>query len=194
MTTPSMFQKALDRIDAVHGEDPQRVIVDGRSISSELHYARRMTGWLNRLYPEASESLQLAVRAQHLRRWQIPRSQYPMDRAGYHQWRKALAQSYAEQAGQILQQEGYDQAAIERIQFLIRRERMKTDPESQALEDTACLDFLENDLEAFAAGCEEEKLRVILSRTWAKMSPHARSRAMSIQLPPAIGRIIQSLR
>lgn len=193
MATPSKFQLVLDRIDAVHGEDPKQVVVDGRSISSDLHYAQRLTGWLKRLYPEASESLQLAVRAQHLRRRQIPRSRYPMDRAGYHQWRKALAQSYAEQAGQILKEAGYEQADIERIRFLIRRERMKTDPESQALEDTACLDFLENDLEAFAAGCEEEKLRVILSRTWAKMSPHARQVALTIQLPPAIGKIIQSL-
>ena len=49
-----------------------------------------MTGWLERIEPKASEALQLAVRAQHIARWRIARDEYPMGRAGYLAWRKAL--------------------------------------------------------------------------------------------------------
>ncbi|MCC7349705.1 MAG: DUF4202 domain-containing protein [Phycisphaerales bacterium] len=193
MSQSARYQQALSLIDAAHAEDARQTTVDGRPIAVELLYAMRLTGWLNRLYPDAGESLLLAVRAQHLRRWRIPRDQYPMDRAGYLKWRKDLSQFHAQQAGELLRQVGYEEADIARIQSLVRRERLKSDPDSQAVEDVACLDFMEHDLEEFSAGRDEEQLRTILSRTWIKMSPLARQAAGSIALPPAIGRIIHSL-
>ncbi|MCC6423001.1 MAG: DUF4202 domain-containing protein [Phycisphaerales bacterium] len=193
MSHTSRFDRALSLIDAAHAEDSRQSTLDGKSIPTELLYARRLSGWLDRLHPDAGESLRLAVRAQHLRRWRIPRDQYPMDRAGYLKWRKDLAQFHAQQAGELLQQAGYEPDAIGRIQSLIRREKLKLDAESQAVEDVACLDFMEHDLAEFAVGRDQEQMRTILTRTWAKMSPQARQAALSIQLPSAIRSIINSL-
>ena len=50
-------------------------------------YARRLTEWVLKLAPEASQSLRLAARCQHLCRWMIPRETQPMTRAGYLRWR-----------------------------------------------------------------------------------------------------------
>lgn len=193
MTRASRIDHAMALIDAAHAEDPRKSMVDGHPVADGLLYARRLTGWLNRIYPDAGEPLLLAVRAQHLRRWRIPRDQYPMDRAGYLKWRKDLAQFHAQQAGELLEQAGYDPSAIGHIQSLIRRERLKSDPDAQAVEDVACLDFMEHDLEEFAVGRDEQQMRTILTRTWAKMSPLARRTAQSIQQPPAILQIINSL-
>lgn len=193
MTPSNPFSLALSLIDAAHAEDPRQTTIDGRPIAAELLYATRMTNCLNRLHPDAGEPLRLAVRAQHLRRWRIPRNQFPMDRAGYHQWRTALAISHARQAGPILQQAGYDSTIIARIQSLICKERLKSDPDAQALEDVACLVFMEHDLEEFAVGRDADQLRTILSRTWAKMSPRARQASNSIQLPAPIRQILNAL-
>src|SRR2546423_14169899 len=91
------FKFAMEKIDAAHAEDPERSAWEGADYPSELLYAQRMTYWLGRLNPAASEELQLAVRCQHLRRWRIPRGQFPMTRAGYHQWRTTLARFHADQ-------------------------------------------------------------------------------------------------
>ena len=177
---------ALSRIDAAHAEDPRRVPAPGGpDVPYELHYARRMTRWLDRLEPRASAALRLAVRCQHLRRWTIPRSQYPMTRAGYHQWRTALARSHADEAGRILRSAGCDDATVARVQSLVRKEGLKTDPETQTLEDVACLVFLEDEFAAFARKHEEEKVLAILGRTWGKMSERGRAAALGLDLGPA---------
>jgi hypothetical protein len=142
-----------------------------------------MTGWLERLAPEASEPLRLAIRAQHLCRWTIPRSQYPMDRRGYHQWRTHLARFHAEKAGEILCEVGYDAATIARVQALLRKEGLKSDPETQLLEDVACLVFLESYFADFSRQHDEEKLITILRRTWLKMSPRGHQAALALDLP-----------
>src|SRR5260221_13458894 len=100
------FQRAIERFDAANAQDPNRVVVEGGEHPKELRYAQRMTRWLERLEPQASEALRLAARSQHIRRWTIPRSAYPMDRAGYHRWRTDLARFHAETAGEILREVG----------------------------------------------------------------------------------------
>jgi hypothetical protein len=81
------FETAISRIDAANAEDPNTILVDGAERPAELVYSERMSLTLARLVPEASEALRLAARAQHLRRWTIPRDTFSMDRAGYHRWR-----------------------------------------------------------------------------------------------------------
>ncbi len=174
------FTTALQRIDATHAEDPRRE--GGEPL--ELVYARRMSAWLERLVPEASEALRLAVRAQHLRRWTVPRADYPEGREGYRAWRTTLARMHAEAAGAIVREAGYDEATVARVQALIRKEGIKRDPETQALEDAACLVFLEHQLDDFArqhAG-EEDKLLKVLGNTWAKMSGEGRTAALGLAL------------
>ena len=191
-TTPDRFRLALDRIDAAHAEDPEQAPgPDGGGVPEELLYARRMTEWLGLLEPGASEALRLAVRCQHLRRWAIPRSQYPMTRAGYHQWRTALARFHAEEAGRILRSAGYDDATVARVQSLVRKEGLKTDPETQTLEDVACLVFLEDQLADFAPRHDEQKVLTILRRTWGKMSDRGRAAALGLDLGPTERALIE---
>jgi Domain of unknown function (DUF4202) len=181
------FQTAMARFDAAHGEDPQ--VIDG--VASQLLYAQRMTDWLGRLYPEASEALRLAARSQHIRRWKIPRSSYPMTRGGYHKWRTALYSFHADTAAGILVECGYDEPTIARVRSLLRKEKLKTDPEMQALEDVICLVFLEYELADFAPRHEEEKVIGILRRTWGKMSGHGHAAALALPLSPALGLLIK---
>src|SRR5581483_7007538 len=178
------FFEAIKRIDAANAEDPNRGSVDGREAPAELLYGQRMTRWLDRLEPQASEPLRLAVRSQHLCRWMIPRNSYPMTRAGYLQWRAALGRFHAEKAGQILHDVGYDEPTISRVQSLVRKERLKADAEAQTLEDVACLDFLEEDFAELVSkhAGDEEKLLNILRRTWKKMSPRGHEAAMTLKL------------
>jgi hypothetical protein len=89
------FARALAAIDAVHAEDPEK----DRGEPKELVYAQRMSDWLAKLAPQASEALRLAVRCQHLRRWAIPRGAYPEGKVGYLRWRKEESLAHAALAG-----------------------------------------------------------------------------------------------
>jgi hypothetical protein len=183
--TPSeqRFVHAIERIDRANEGDPNE--------PGTLDYARRMTAWLQRLYPHASQALRLAVRAQHIRRWTFPRDRFPMTRAGYHQWRTAAARFHADEAARILREVGYDDATVARVQSLLRKEGLKSDPETQALEDCTCLTFLERDFAAFAAKHDDEKVVGIVQRTWGKMSPRGREAAVGLELPPNARQLIE---
>ncbi len=167
--------RAIERFDALNAQDPY-----GR----ELTYARRMTQWLLKLEPHASQPLQLAARAQHLMRWSIPRDSFPKDRAGYIRWRTTLYDFHADRAAEVLRDVGWDPATIDRVRSLIRKQDLKTDPEAQLLEDVVCLVFLENDFADFAHDKDEPKLLRILRKTWGKMSPRGHAAAMTLPLGP----------
>ena len=181
------FTAAIAKFDAANAQDPTLVA----GVPAELLYSRRMTDWLNRLYPDADEVLQLAAHAQHVRRWTIPRSSYPMTRMGYHKWRTSLYSFHADTAAEILRQVGYDDAAIARVRSLLRKEKLNSDPQMQMLEDVACLVFLENYFADFAPRHDEEKVIVILRRTWKKMSEHAHAAALKLPLPPEARRLVE---
>lgn len=176
------FAAAIERMDAFNRADPNHEIVAGRKYPKELLYAERMTAWLARLAPDASDALRLAARSQHIGRWTLPRSHYPMDRRGYHQWRTALAHFHARTAREIMQDTGYDEATIVRVENLLKKTHLKNDPEAQRLEDTACLVFLEHYFSAFAQKHDEKKLIEILQKTWKKMSVQAQQTALTLTL------------
>jgi hypothetical protein len=181
------FEKAIALFDAANSLDPN--LTGGEP--AQLVYARRMTHWLNRVYPDAAEPLRLAARSQHIRRWMIPRASYPMDRAGYHRWRTALYSFHADDAAKILEQVGYDPETIGRVRSLLKKEKLKVDPQMQALEDVICLVFLEYEFADFAAKHDEAKLIVILRRTWAKMTPRGREEALKLNLPPEARALVE---
>lgn len=189
-SNPDRFHAAITRFDAANSEDPRKESVDGKDIPRELAYARRMSAWLDRLAPDASEPLKLAARCQHIRRWSIPRGDYPMGKAGYYQWRTTLAKFHAETAGKILKDAGYDDATIARVQSLVRKERLQIDPETQLLEDVICLVFLENYFAGFARQHDEEKLIDIVRKTWKKMSERGRQAALRLKLAPEIQALV----
>ncbi len=182
MTFDPRFQVALDRFDALNGQDPHTELVEGRPEPKELLYARRMTQWLHRLEPGASIPLQLAARSQHLMRWHIPRETFPKDRAGYIRWRTTLYDFHADRAAEVLRDVGYDDATIDRVRSLIRKQNLQTDPEAQTLEDVICLVFLEHYFAEFARDHDEEKLIRILRKTWKKMSDRGHAAAMKLKL------------
>ncbi len=178
------MQLAFGKMDELNAGDPNRETVDGIEVPKELVYARRMTVWLERFEPEASEELRLAARSQHIARWKIPRSDYPEGKAGYKQWRTDLASFHADTAAHILRASGYDEETIERVRALLRKKRLKSDAEVQTLEDVACLVFLDAYFDDFAAKHTDEKVVDILRKTWFKMSERGHQVALQLPLSP----------
>ncbi|KAG6072479.1 hypothetical protein E4U31_003490 [Claviceps sp. LM219 group G6] len=187
---PPAYEQALRLIDQAHAEDPTKV--DGPDGSGaepyELHYALKMTKWLERRCPNASPALQVACRAQHFRRWEMPRSTFPMTRPGYLSWRARQKSQAASQVSSLLasqlSQLSLPDGERERIAALIRKEGLATDDETQVLEDVACLVFLDDQLDAFEAKehVNEEKMVIILGKTWAKMTEQGRKLALEMDL------------
>lgn len=190
-TDPVRFAEALRRFDEENAQDPNRIEVDGRLQPRELVYARWLTEWVLRLCPQASEALRLAARCQHLRRWEIPRESFPMDRAGYLRWRTTLQRFHAEQSGRILREVGYPESMVRRVQDLNQKKGLPQDPEMQVLEDALCLVFLEHQLEELARKTSEDTLVNALAKSWKKMSPAGRAAASAITLPERLKALLQ---
>ena len=183
-TAADRFRRAVERFDAANAEDPNRERVDGAEQPKELVYARRMTARLDRFRPDAPETVRLAARCQHVRRWTIPRAGYPAGREGYRRWRADLARFHAETAAAVLRGVGYADDVVGRVEALLRKERLKADPDAQLLEDVVCLVFLEHYLAGFAPKHDDEKLAGVLRKTWRKMSDAGRRAALALDLPP----------
>jgi tRNAThr (cytosine32-N3)-methyltransferase len=185
------FARARAAIDAAHAADP-RPAADGRP--AELVYAERMEAWVARLVPDASPLLRLAARCQHLERWTTPRDSYPLDKAGYHAWRRGLYVKQAERARQLLLEAGVAPEPAAEVATWVSKTGLKTNPGTQALEDAACLVFLENEIADFAvshADYPEEKFVDILRKTWRKMSPAAHAAALALELPAPIAALVR---
>lgn len=178
------FLHTLSLFDAANAEDPNQ----DEGQPKELLYGKRMSDMIGRFAPDASEASQLAVRAQHIRRWTVPRNTYPMTKEGYHAWRTGLYTLQADTAGELMRQAGYDVAMIERVKKAVGKRGIKINPETQLLEDVADLVFIEHYLVAFVQSkpeYDEEKWLEIIRRTWGKMSKGAQAFALSgkIRLP-----------
>jgi tRNAThr (cytosine32-N3)-methyltransferase len=184
------YERARELIDAAHAADPHRV-PEGRA--AEQVYADRMEQWVARLVPGAAPLLRLAARCQHLERWSVPRASFPMDRPGYLRWRKSLYTKQAERARELLQQAGVSATEAAEVAGWVSKTGLKTNVGTQALEDAACLVFLENEITAFAAQHAEyprEKFVEIIRKTWRKMSPPAQTMARGLALPPGIAELV----
>ncbi|KAI9677034.1 MAG: hypothetical protein M1817_006873 [Caeruleum heppii] len=178
----SPYEKALHLIDEAHAQDPTTISINGHETPYELHYARKMTSYLDKLYPDAPPTLRLAIRAQHFRRWEVPRSSYPMTKPGYYAWRTGLKTRQATQASQICLSAGFSAVDADRIAALIRKEDLKQDDETQVLEDVACLVFLDDQFEEFERLHDEEKILGILRKTWRKMGENGRREVGNIEM------------
>lgn len=177
-----LYAAACEAIDRASGEDPKR---------EEPVYSRRMVGWVSKLAPQASEELLLAARAQHLRRWTIPRSKYPADQAGYLSWRQTLKRFHAETLAGIMRAAGYSETSVAKGCALLVQKHLAQDPEGQTLEDAACLVFLEFEFPAFSGKTAPDKMVEILRKSWRKMSPAARARGLELRLEPAELALVQ---
>jgi hypothetical protein len=185
-----MYARARELIDAAHAADPKHT-PEGQP--AELVYAGRMEAWVAALVPDAPPLLRLAARCQHLERWSVPRASFPDGKVGYLTWRKSLYKKQADRARELLQQAGVAGAEADEVATWVSKTGLKTNPGTQALEDAACLVFLENEIEAFAAqhaDYSREKFVDIIRKTWKKMSPRAQELARTIALPPAIAALV----
>jgi len=175
------FSEALRRFDEENRQDPNLLILDGVAHPQELLYAERLTDWVLRLDPEASEHLLLAARSQHICRWTIPRDTYEMTRAGYLRWRSDLKQFHAGKSAEILRDVGYDEETIARVRTLNLKKLLGRDPACQVLEDALCLVTLQYQLADLVAKTEPAKIVEILRKTWKKMSRAAHEHALTLR-------------
>lgn len=193
MELSANYTAVVALIDAANAGDPVSVEFKGATHPKEVVYAERHLAWVLRLQPEASELLQIAAQTQHICRWESPRSDYPMTRAGYLKWREALKHFHAKRAGELMAQADYDAAGIERVQSLNLKKGIKADSECQALEDALCLTFLELGFDALIAKHAEEKVLSVVQKTAQKMSEAGRALIGTIAFSEAGQHLLKQL-
>ena len=132
------LENVLAQIDAFNSKDPRGI---------ETPYSERLTRWVLKLNPSPSEPLRIAARGQHMGRWIIPRSIYPMDRGGYLRWREELKRFHAKTVGEIMAREGYADGEIDAVKQIILKKNFQANPDAQTIEDALCLVFLESQFE-----------------------------------------------
>ena len=194
--TQQQFDKAIELIDASNNEDPNIETSKGKDWPKELLYSHRMSNMLERYDADADDAAKIYVRAQHIQRWKSPRSDFPMNRKGYHQWRRALYIYHAETTAALLEQAGYENEFIERVKLAISKKSLKTNADTQLLEDVIALVFIEHYMQAFAdkhPEYDEEKWIDIIRKTWDKMSERGQAFALggNIVLPEPLVPLIQ---
>lgn len=197
MTEQTIYEKTVALIDAANSEDPNRVTDEaGKEWPKELLYSHRMSDMLQRFAPDADDAMKIAIRAQHIQRWKSPRDNYPMNREGYMKWRTELYKFHADTVGALMQQAGYDDESIERVKKAVGKRGIKSNPDTQLLEDVTDLVFIEHYMLEFAAKhpeYDEEKWLDIIRKTWRKMSEQGQQFALSgkITLPEPLIPLIQ---
>jgi hypothetical protein len=194
--TKECFDKAKELIDAANSQDPNQEISEGKAWPKELLYSRRMLDMLERYAPDADDAMKLAASAQHIQHWKSPRSDYPMNRKGYHQWRAGLYKFHTDTIADLLAKAGYENEFIARVTQAVGKKSLKANPDTQLLEDVAGLVFLEHYLLDFAnkhPEYDEQKWLDIIRKIWNKMSVHAHHYALGgrIKFPDSLVGIIR---
>ncbi len=188
MSQSARFDEVIKAIDAANADDPRSTDVGGVKRPYEVVYAERMTERLAAMYPDASEVLRIAARAQHIRRWDVPRDRFPEGRAGYNDWRKTCREHHAKLITGIMAKAGYSDDEIARVVMMVKKEQLKKDRESQALENVVDVVFVEHYIDEFLAkysSYDEDKVLDIVGKTLRKMSPKGHQAALALDLPEA---------
>jgi hypothetical protein len=197
MTTP--LKNVLSAIDKINQTDTNITLVDGIEHPKELIYGQRMSQCLAKHWVDASELLQIAVRAQHIKRWHLKRSEFEQGKAGYYQWRIALGKFHGELTASIMLECGYTAEQAEQTAEIIRKDlirqgKAKINDDSQTLEDVACLVFLEHYFDEFSAqyiaANNEQKIIRIVKLTWNKMSERGHEIALTLPLPEHLSALV----
>lgn len=185
------FESAHVRFREQNGQDPNRVVVDGKERPREQVAAERLVEWVKKLAPQGSEALQLAAGCQHLRRWEIPRGSYEAGRLGYLRWRKDLGRFHADEAAKILRSVGYDEPTVEAVRQINMKLGLQTNPDCATMEDALCLSFLEHEYGDFADKHPDDKVVDIVRKTWKKMTEQGRSVALTLPLGGRAGELVR---
>ncbi len=187
----SRLAEALAKIDEVNARDPNLRQCGGDLVAKELLYSQRMSAWLAKVDPGASDELQIACRAQHIARWKSPRASYPAGRTGYKAWRAETLLFHARTTSEILAQIGVASPMIQQVSELLKKLHLGDRGDAQTLEDVACLVFLEFELEAFLSKHEKEKVMRVLRKTWSKMSENAHQQALELESPALVVELLR---
>ena len=170
----------LAAVDAANADDPNTIVVDGVERPKELAHAELMTDWVRRLDPDCTDEQLIAARAHHLRRWALPRDTYPEGRSGYLRWRAELKKRHADEVGAIMREAGYGDESVARVQAIVRKQGLGSDPAVQVHEDALCLVFLRTQFDDLAERLGDDKTIEVLRKTAAKMSPAALAAAQTL--------------
>jgi len=164
-------------IDAVNAGDPR--LYDKEPLA--LAQGRIAEAWVARLDPDASVALRLAARAHHLRRWELPRSDYPQGRAGYLRWRRAQRERHGHDLASIIEAAGAQESVSTRAAEIVTKKGLGSDPEVQTFEDAVSLAFLETELRPVVERLDDDsKVADIVAKTLAKMSSAGREHARAL--------------
>ncbi|MCY3616977.1 MAG: DUF4202 domain-containing protein [Acidimicrobiaceae bacterium] len=164
-------------IDLANSHDPR----DHHGVPLALAQGRMAEEWVVRLAPQATDALRLAARAHHLRRWELPRSDYPAGRAGYLRWRRAQRQRHARDLIAMADDAGLDGSVSARAAEIVAKQGLGSDPEVQTFEDAVSLTFLETELEPVIARlADDAKAASIVAKTLAKMSDAGHGQAQAL--------------
>ncbi|WP_458526590.1 DUF4202 domain-containing protein [Onishia taeanensis] len=191
MTDSSPYERTLAALDALHAQDPRGVDVAGKRLPLELWHAGRMSAWLEALDEAPDARVRLAVRGQHLQRWQVPRDDYPAGRVGYLSWRRDQGRRAGETTARLMREAGYPEEDAERVAAMIRKQGLGRDAGTQAVEDCACLVFLENYFADFSRQVDHDHLIRIVQKTWKKMSPGAHELALWLPMSDAARGLVE---
>jgi hypothetical protein len=186
------FDGAVAAIDAANADDPVRVSVDGVERAKELVHADRVEQWVRTLDPDASELQVLAARAHHLRRWVVPRSDYPEGRSGYLRWRADHKKRQVAEVADILRAAGYDDAEVDRVAGIVAKRHLATDRVVQTHEDALCLAFLQLQFDELTDQLGDDHMVEVVRKTLAKMSPSALALASTLGLSDRGARILEA--
>lgn len=189
--TDSRFERAVSEFRRINAQDPNHRDVGGHLEPRELVDSDRLVHWVKHLCPQASEALLLAAHCQHLRRWEIPRTEFPEGRVGYLRWRKQLARYHADEAAKVLSDVGYDELTIDQVRCIILKRDLHSSADSQTMEDALCLVFLEHELAEFADKHPPQKTVEILRKTWRKMSETGHREALRLEYVPKVKALIE---
>lgn len=185
MSDDPKFTAVLAAIDAANEADPFTITIDGIERPKEQTHAEMMTEWVQRLDPSATDLQLIAARAHHVRRWTILRSEYPEGRNGYLRWRTALKKVHAETVAEAMSAAGYEAADIERVQAIVQKKNLRSDPDVQTHEDALCLVFVATQFDELASRFDRDKMIDIVAKTLAKMSERGIEAALGLDLSEA---------
>lgn len=173
MIDAHVLDAAFAAIDAANDADRTQVTWQGVLVAKARLQGERASHWLGRLATEPAPAVQLAARGHHLRRFAIPRTTYPDGRVGYRRWRAAQKEALADALIEVLTPVGVDATTLARAIQLAQRAGLGSDPETQLVEDAACLVFLETDLADLLARLGTDKTVDAIRKTLPKMSEQA---------------------
>lgn len=194
MFQPTQRYKAvIAAIDAANSDDPRTIEVGGVKRPYEVVYSERMVRRLEAMYVDASEALRIAAHGQHVRRFDIARSRFPVGRDGYNEWRRTCREHHAELLREIMIRNGYSEEEVKHVAKLVKKEQLKKDKESQALENVVDVVFLEHYFDEFYgkySHYDDAKIIDIIGKTLRKMSPKGHQAALALDLPERTRKLV----